>query len=52
MIKEIRIDKYCFAVNFIQSCKTLESFLKHHPKYPKDLLEDVYYMVHEKKVKK
>jgi len=52
MMKEIRIDKYCFVVDFIKSCKTLESFLKHFEKYPKELLEDVYYMVHEKKVKK
>lgn len=51
-MKEIRIDKYCFVVDFIKSCKTLEPFLKQHPKYPKAILEDVYYMVHEKKVKK
>jgi hypothetical protein len=52
MMKEIRIDKYCFVVDFIKSCKTLDPFLKQHPKYPKEILEDVYYMVHEKKVKK
>ncbi len=51
-MKEIRIDKYCFVVDFIKSCKTLDPFLKQHPKYPKEILEDVYYMVHEKKVKK
>ena len=52
MSTQIRIDNYSFNTEFIKSCKKLEQFEKQHPKYSKELLEEVYYMVHERKVKK